>query len=96
MTKRYSIEDVAQMLQADVNKVRLTVSSLHRAQELSAETFPFAERAWRIAPSDVIKIQLRMEQGDTLGTTGETGESPNGSPAARVVRRTVRKEADQS
>lgn len=83
MTKRYSIEDVAQMLQCDGELVREVVSSLHSARVLSAETFLFAGGAWRIAPSDVIKIQLRLAtQDDTK--RAETAQSPR----QRLVKRT--------
>lgn len=58
MTKRYSVEQVANMLQCETEKVRTAIAELKGRQELSGETFPFAEAAWRIAPSDVIKIQL--------------------------------------
>ncbi len=61
MTKRYSVQDVAQMLQTDHEQIRQTVSYLAERRLLSHETFLFAASTWRIAPSDVPLIQQRLK-----------------------------------
>lgn len=58
MTKRYTVQDVAQMLQTDHEQIRQAVSDLVERHMLSHETFLFAASTWRIAPSDVPLIQL--------------------------------------
>lgn len=72
MTKRYSVDDVAQMLQTDRERIRQAVSDLTAKQVLSAETFLFAESTWRIAPSDVPSIQQFIrENAVTIALEGE-------------------------
>ncbi|PWI58340.1 hypothetical protein [Sulfoacidibacillus thermotolerans] len=62
MTKRYSVEQVAEMLGRDLLTVRTAVETLHKQRALSAETFLFAKRAWRVTPSDVSKIQIYLDE----------------------------------
>lgn len=61
MTKRYSVQDVAQMLQTDHEQIRQTVSDLVEKHQLSHETFLFTASTWRIAPSDVPLIQQNVK-----------------------------------
>lgn len=68
------------MLQADGGSVRSAIATLDQAGELSAETFAFAGRAWRIAPSDVIKIQLHIDSS--------LGEAPRPRQRRKIVRTT--------
>jgi len=61
MTKRYSVADVSRMLQVDSDLVRGALDHLSTTGALTAESFLFADRAWRVAPSDVTKIQLYLQ-----------------------------------
>ncbi len=60
MTKRYSIDEVADMLDRDASAIRKALRELQDQKELSAETFLFANGVWRITPTDVPKIQNRL------------------------------------
>lgn len=65
MTTRFSIAELADMLHVPVNHVRQAVDEL--APTFTGESFLFNERIWRIAPSDVKRIQSWIEaRQDTL------------------------------
>lgn len=61
MTTRFSIAELADMLHAPVEAVRTAVDELSRRGELTAESFAFGDRNWRVAPSDVKRIQAQIE-----------------------------------
>ena len=61
LTKRYSIDEVAAMLERDALSIRKALRELQAQKELSAETFLFANGVWRITPTDVSKIQNQLE-----------------------------------
>lgn len=78
------------MLKTDAELVRVTLSQLQATRELSAETFLFAGQAWRVAPSDVSKIQLKISALATLHADTEkaSADTASGRPERRIVRRT--------
>lgn len=55
MTTRFSVAELADMLKVPVEVVRHAADQL--AAEFTGESFLFNERSWRIAPSDVKRIQ---------------------------------------
>ncbi|WAH35825.1 hypothetical protein [Alicyclobacillus dauci] len=55
MTTRFSLAELGDMLHVPVEQVRQAVEAL--AEELTGESFLYNERTWRIAPSDVKRIQ---------------------------------------
>ncbi|EPZ44641.1 hypothetical protein [Alicyclobacillus acidoterrestris] len=59
MTTRFSLAELADMLHVPVEAVRQAVESL--VDELTGESFLYNDRTWRIAPSDVKRIQLWLE-----------------------------------
>lgn len=65
MTKRFDVEQVAEMLRCDASSVRQALSQLSEARRLSAESFLFADAVWRVAPSDVAAIQLIVRKLET-------------------------------
>lgn len=82
------------MLGASTEAVRGVIRTLAERRELSAETFLFAQSAWRVAPSDVARIHASWKE--TYPEPSGPGEE--GTPAApkrRVVRR-VRRETPES
>ena len=80
MTTRFSLAELADMLHAPVEAVRQAVTELSERKELTRESFEFGERNWRIAPTDVKRIQEWVEsaQAKTL-------------PASQGTRRVKRK-----
>ncbi|BCJ86748.1 hypothetical protein [Effusibacillus dendaii] len=83
MTIRFNLDDVAAMLKIPVERVRLALEELDRQGNLTAETFPFAERAWRIAPIDIKRIQsLLLEKG----MISEQADAAAAKPPRRIVR----------
>ena len=83
MTKRFDVEQVAGMLCCDAATVRSALQELAGLRRLSAETFRFADAAWRIAPSDVAAIQQAVREL-------ETSRRPGLEPGRRVVVRRTR------
>lgn len=67
VTTRFSLSELAEMLNYPVDAVRTAVESLSDGCELTAETFQFGERNWRVAPSDVKRIQSWIEQAVQSG-----------------------------
>lgn len=67
MTTRFSVAELAEMLNSSVEHVRQAVSELHEQDVLTKETFLYLERNWRIAPSDVKKVQEWLEQAEKSG-----------------------------
>ncbi|WP_067931896.1 hypothetical protein [Alicyclobacillus kakegawensis] len=84
MTTRFSLSELAQMLQAPVEVVRQAVDDLADHGELTAESFVFGDRNWRVAPSDVKRVQ------DWIAEHGAKGETGNRKPVRRVRRKVVR------
>ena len=91
MTKRYSIEQVADMLRSGSDRIRLALEELEKRNQLSAETFLFAHDIWRVTPTDVPKIQeyLRTAAEEILPSTGlqERAETAGGRRIRRITRR---------
>jgi hypothetical protein len=83
MTTRFSLSELAEMLHLPVEAIRAAVDDLADRGELTAESFVFAERNWRIAPSDVKRIQ------DWLAEKAASGELVVNQPVRRVKRRRV-------
>ncbi len=67
MTTRFSLSELAEMLNFPVDAVRMAVEALSETGELTAESFRYGERNWRVAPSDVKRVQtwieLRVQSG---------------------------------
>lgn len=85
MTTRFSLSELADMLGSPVEWVRLAVDTLSAAGELTAESFIFGGRNWRIAPSDVKRIQTWLEEGVQSGfLTAEPKQ--NRSVRRRIVK----------
>ncbi|MBX6353793.1 MAG: hypothetical protein IRZ10_10710 [Thermoflavifilum sp.] len=57
VTTRFSLAELADMLGAPLPSVRRAVERLAERGELTAESFQFAGHTWRIAPSDVKRVQ---------------------------------------
>lgn len=57
MTTRFSLSELGEMLHVPVQTIRLAVDELATRGHLTAESFIYGERNWRIAPSDVKRIQ---------------------------------------
>ncbi|MBX5435662.1 MAG: hypothetical protein IRZ33_00425 [Alicyclobacillaceae bacterium] len=57
MTTRFSLAELADMLNVPVQVVRRAVEALAREEALTAESFQYMDRNWRIAPSDVKRVQ---------------------------------------
>ncbi|MFC4766695.1 hypothetical protein [Effusibacillus consociatus] len=90
MTVRFNMDDVAEMLKVPIERVRMALEELREQGDLTAETFLYAEKAWRIAPIDVKRIQnLLREKGlDTVDPQAE-------APKRRIVKKVVKKPAGQ-
>lgn len=70
MTTRFSVAELAEMLKVPVEVVRYAANEL--SSEFTGESFLYNERSWRIAPSDVKRIQewiSTREDIDSLVTT---------------------------
>lgn len=80
MTTRFSIADLSDMLKMPVDLVRQAVDTLSQTGQLTAESFVFDERNWRISPSDVKRVQAWIQDGLQAGTLSP--EKPK-----RVVKR---------
>lgn len=75
MTTRFSIAEVADMLHAPLEAVRAAVDELSELGELTAESFAFGDRNWRVAPSDVKRIQAKVQvQGQRESAKGANQE----------------------
>ncbi len=88
MTKRFSVDDVALMLQTNHELVRKALERLHEDKRLSAETFLFANTSWRIAPNDVTILQ------DTIKMIQRDGVEENDTHPPSSRRRIIRKNVD--
>lgn len=62
MTTRFSLAELAEMLHTTVEAVRAAVDDLSARGELTAESFEYGERNWRIAPSDTKIIQAWIQE----------------------------------
>lgn len=83
MTTRFSLAELAQMLRVPVHQVRAAVDTLAAAGELTAESFPYGDRNWRIAPSDTKRIQAWIE------ARLSSAEVQSSAPTRRIVKRKV-------
>lgn len=83
MTTRFSLAELAQMLHVTVEAVRAAVDDLAAKAELTAESFEYGERSWRIAPSDTKKIQAWIVEKVA------SGELTIQKPERRVLRKQV-------
>ncbi|MDQ0190606.1 hypothetical protein JI721_02900 [Alicyclobacillus cycloheptanicus] len=90
MTTRFSLAELAEMLHVPVDHVRLAVDTLSAEGELTAESFQFGGRNWRIAPSDTKRIQAWIQVQTEQGNLSQT--APKRRVRARKVIRRV--EAD--
>lgn len=74
MTTRFSLAELADMLHVDVVTVRRAVDDLASQGLLTAESFVFNERNWRVAPSDVKRVTewLHQRNVDSEPTHGKT------------------------
>lgn len=71
------------MLHVPIELVRQAVDELAHEGELTAESFIFGDKTWRVAPSDVKRITHRIEQKQA------TGETPVDVPKRRVKRKRI-------
>lgn len=67
MTTRFSLSELAEMMNLPVDAIRAAVESLAEAAELTAESFRYADKNWRVAPSDVKRVQEWIEQKSQSG-----------------------------
>ncbi len=87
MTKRFSVDDVALMLQTNHELVRKALERLIDEKRLSAETFLFASTSWRIAPNDVTMIQDTIKMIKPSGT--DCSDIQQSASRRRIVRKNV-------
>lgn len=71
------------MLHVPVEYVRAAVDALSQEGELTAESFLFGERNWRIAPSDTKRIQ------EWIASEVQAGRLVAEQPVRRVRRKVV-------
>jgi hypothetical protein len=90
VTTRFSLSELAEMLHTTVEAVRAAVDDLSARGELTAESFEYGERNWRIAPSDTKLIQAWIEE---KVASGELVIRP---PQRRVKRKMVVKPAENT
>jgi hypothetical protein len=83
MTTRFSLAELADMLHTTVEAVRAAVDDLSKRGELTAESFEYGHRNWRIAPSDTKKIQAWIVQ------KVESGELEIRPPVRKIRRKVV-------
>lgn len=82
MTTRFSLAELSEMLKAPVSAVRQAVDTLAEEGKLTAESFVYADRNWRVAPSDTKRVQEWIEAEQKAGRL----QTDSGR---RVVRRKV-------
>lgn len=90
VTTRFSLSELAEMLHVHVDAVRSAVDALAAEGGLTAESFPFGDRNWRIAPSDTKRIQTWIEKQIAAG--GFVGNSTH----RKVTRKVIRRPSDRS
>lgn len=83
MTTRFSLAELAEMFHVPVAAVRNAVDELAACGELTAESFVFGGRNWRIAPSDTKRIQSWLEMRSV------TADLPTNPPRRKVTRKVV-------
>lgn len=88
MTTRFSLSELSNMLHVPVEYVREAVDTLSADGQLTAESFLFGERNWRIAPSDTKRIQAWILEQQ--GASRLTAEKPNRRVTRKVVSRDAR------
>lgn len=81
MTVRFSIADVAQMIKEPVDRVRFAIEELDKRGDLTAETFLFAEKSWRVAPLDIKKIQAVIAE-----QPAPEGDKPKRRAVKKVIK----------
>jgi hypothetical protein len=90
LTTRFSLAELAEMLHTTVEAVRAAVDDLSARGELTAESFEYGDRNWRIAPSDTKIIQQWIVE---KVASGELVIRP---PQRRVKRKKVLQSAEKS
>lgn len=83
MTTRFSLDELARMLNVPVALVRQAVDKLSAEELLTAESFVYGDRNWRVAPSDVKRVSQWIEENE------KTGEVQGAAPKRRVTRKRV-------
>lgn len=83
MTTRFSLSELAEMLHVPVEHVRMAVDALSAHGELTAESFQYGDRNWRIAPSDTKRLQAWIVEETTAGRLAQTG------PTRRIRKKQV-------
>ncbi|GMA49565.1 hypothetical protein GCM10025857_09220 [Alicyclobacillus contaminans] len=81
MTTRFGLDELAEMLHTPVAAVRAAVDDLAARGELTAESFVYGDKNWRIAPSDTKRIQSWIEE------QVRRGQLSLDKPTRRVVRK---------
>lgn len=83
MTTRFSLSELAEMLGVPVHAVRAAVDVLAASGSLTAESFPYGDKNWRVAPSDTKRIKAWI---DAEVASGNLSLDP---PKRRVTRKVV-------
>ncbi len=90
MTTRFSLAELAEMLHTTVEAVRAAVDDLSARGELTAESFEYGERNWRIAPSDTKIIQAWIQEKVA------SGELVIRAPQRKIKRKQVLQPAEKT
>ncbi len=74
MTTRFSLAELSEMLHVPVDVIRRAVDELSEQGLLTAESFVFGDRNWRVAPSDTKRIQqwiadFQAQNSDVLASS---------------------------
>lgn len=76
MTTRFSLAELADMLSTSVTNIRAAITELSEQEVLTKETFEYGERNWRIAPSDIKKIQEWVTRAQAAGLLTREMKTP--------------------
>ncbi|WP_054969272.1 hypothetical protein [Alicyclobacillus ferrooxydans] len=74
MTTRFSLSELAEMLHVPVGVVRRAVDDLDKEGQLTAESFVYGDRNWRVAPSDTKRIAQWIDAKKAAGDITLTAE----------------------
>ncbi|MCL6600164.1 hypothetical protein [Alicyclobacillus macrosporangiidus] len=88
MTTRFSLAELAEMMHTRVDIIRLAVDTLAAEGKLTAESFVFGDRNWRIAPTDIKRIQDWIEAKKAAGALAEQ------PPRRRVLKKQIVRQTD--
>lgn len=75
MTTRFSVAELANMLNTPIENVRQAISELAEQEQLTKETFLYLDRSWRIAPSDIKKIQNWLQEARDSGRLSDAKQT---------------------